>query len=431
MTKKRLVDWFGVYDGNGLNGHEYADFTREALPEEFEKIIAPGESLLSAMEGAHTEVHKQLIAASNSETEIPGTTATTLMLVDDKCIDSNVGDSPAILGWHNAQSLSARFLYTEHTPRLANERNRIKRSDGFVMSVDQRDGLVPNHENWQADEAPRVWAKENTKLPGYAFTRSIGNRIAHTLGVTARPEFSEHKITKNDRVLIVASDGITDFMDKQTCVEIACAYKNPTEAVQALIHEASERWISRGDYMDDITAIVVFFDRDKEYFASLDGMIEVDGEREFVLGAAEGNQEEAKSIGIAARIWTLPVGATSGFLGGLCSIHGPPIILYFLHPPHTVNFDKKTQRATGAIITATNAAMRVVYYLVQKFVMDGESFFTRSDWPLYVCVVVSSLGGVLVGSKVFDVMKDSRNTIRIILSIFLLLCGVGLLLSLH
>ena len=145
--------------------------------------------------------------------------------------------------------------------------------------------------------------------------------------------------------------------------------------------------------------------------------------------ARQEDDETLTPIGIAARFWTLLAGSTSGLLGGLCGIRGPPVILYFLHPPRNVRFDKNTQRATGAIITATDVAMRVVYYLIETFALKKEYYFRGSDWLLYVCVIVSSQGGVLTGGKLFDIMKDSRNNIRMILSIFLLLCGVSLLLS--
>mmetsp|Transcript_50135 Transcript_50135/g.54113 ORF Transcript_50135/g.54113 Transcript_50135/m.54113 type:complete len:314 (-) Transcript_50135:147-1088(-) len=309
------------------------------------------------------------------------------------------------------------------------------------MTVDQRDGLVPIHENWRADETPRVWSTEDEKFPGCAFTRSIGSGIAHTLGVTARPEFSEHIISKKDRVLIVASDGINEFMDEATCVAIACSYNNPDDAVKALIHEASECWMSRGDYMDDITAIVVFFDGNEKLTASTCSSntetCTSDTENDGVLSAVrkeeqhekEEEEEKVKPLDIAARFWTLFAGATSGFLGGLCGIRGPPVILYFLHPPRPVKFDKQSQRATGAVITATNVTMRVAYYLVETLAMDRDSFFSKNDILLYCCVVVASFGGVLVGGKLFDMMKDSQNNIRMILSVLLLLCGISLLLS--
>lgn len=143
----------------------------------------------------------------------------------------------------------------------------------------------------------------------------------------------------------------------------------------------------------------------------------------------DSNVIDNQKLGISAIFWTLFAGATSGFLGGLSGIRGPPIILYFLHPPFPVSFTKNTQRATGACITFTNVAMRVAYYLVDTLAFDGEDYFDTSDWSLYVSIVVCSILGVLVGSKLFEYVKDSKATVRGILSIFLLLCGVSLLLS--
>lgn len=438
MTQKSYVDWFGVYDGNGSNGHHCSEFARQQLPKEFEKRVASGESVLSAVGNAYKDVHKRLIERSDTETEISGTTATTLLLTNDKCVIAYVGDSPAILGWQDdSESLSAKYLNSEHTPKRVDERERIKRAGGAVMTTDQRDGVAPIHENWREDEAPRVWSKDSMKFPGCAFTRSIGNGIAHTLGVTARPDFTEHEIDGKERVLIVASDGITEFMDAQTCVEIACSYTDPAEAANSLIHEASERWLSRGDYMDDITVIVLFFDKSdhsgscyQNYQPELGmGSSHATRDIDVAIAEAEEQQYKKKSIGIAARIWTLLAGYTSGFLGGLCGIRGPPVILYFLHPPKPIKFDKNSQRATGSVITATNVAMRVVYYFIETFALGKDAYFKSSDWNLYACIIISSLTGVLVGSKLFDMMKDSRNNIRMILSIFLLLCGVSLLIS--
>jgi hypothetical protein len=52
-------------------------------------------------------------------------------------------------------------------------------------------------------------------------------------------------------------------------------------------------------------------------------------------------EKEEFKLGRPAQFWTLFVGAISAFLGGLCGIRGPPIILYFLHTPFPVSFTKK------------------------------------------------------------------------------------------
>lgn len=175
--------------------------------------------------------------------------------------------------------------------------------------------------------------------------------------------------------------------------------------------------------MDDITAIVIFLDGHQATG------IKDDIEAGQVVATGDVTDTMDEKLGFSAQFWTLFAGAASGFLGGLCGIRGPPIILYFLHPPYPVSFTKKTQRATGACITFTNVAMRLAYYLVNTLAFDGEDYFEKDDWGLYVSIIIFSLLGVLVGSKLFEYMKDSKATIRGILAMFLLLCGISLLLS--
>jgi hypothetical protein len=225
-------------------------------------------------------------------------------------------------------------------------------------------------------------------------------------------------------------------MDAATCVEIACRFQDPSEAAQVLIEESTKLWIEQGDYMDDMTAIVLFLDSPMDSTETLqaareDAELEVDlevGTVDTSPFVVEEEKEEAE-LGFSAQFWTLFAGAISGFLGGLCGIRGPPIILFFLHPPFPVSFTKKTQRATGACITFTNVLMRVAYYLVDTLLFDGEDYFEGSDSGLYLAIVMSSVLGVLVGSQLFEYMADSKATIRAILAMLLLLCGISLLLS--
>jgi serine/threonine protein phosphatase PrpC len=102
-------------------------------------------------------------------------------------------------------------LCTEHTPFRTDERERIKRAGGLIMTIGQRDGLEPVHENWESSNPPRIWSSNRyDKFPGCGFTRSIGDEIAHTLGVTARPELFTYPLTEEDRVIILATDGVTE-----------------------------------------------------------------------------------------------------------------------------------------------------------------------------------------------------------------------------
>lgn len=75
--------------------------------------------------------------------------------------------------------------------------------------------------------------------------------------------------------------------------------------------------------------------------------------------------------------------------------------------------------------------MRMIFYLVNTFSLTSSSKmgFVKEDWRLYLSVIVCSIAGGLVGSKMFEYLKDSKDTIRGILAVFLLLCGISLLFS--
>jgi len=194
----------------------------------------------------------------------------------------------------------------------------------------------------------------------------------------------------------------TIVMNETECLEEINRFTEPDSAVEALINKATKRWLDKSDYIDDITAIVIFLEKDNE---------------------------EKPKLSSSAVTWTLLAGAASGFLGGLCAIRGPPIILYFLRPPKSVSFTKKSQRATGACITATNVVMRVVYYAIDALMSgtDASSTFVAEDWRLYVSVSIFSILGVFAGSLIFEKMKDSKETIKLILSLLLLLSGISLI----
>ena len=109
------------------------------------------------------------------------------------------------------------------------------------------------------DARPR--RAQDQEYPGTAFTRSIGDSLAESMGVMAEPELDHHQIKPNDKVLIVASDGIFEFITTRGCLDMALLYNNPLEACLALVGESYKLWIEREDRTDDITIIVGFIEQ--------------------------------------------------------------------------------------------------------------------------------------------------------------------------
>ena len=96
------------------------------------------------------------------------------------------------------------------------------------MTIDQIEGLEPIHENWginlgeEVDESgdpPRVW-EQNMQRPGCAFTRSIGDHVAEKIGVFAEPEPLIRNIDKDTKFVVLASDGVWEFLTSQSVVDM-------------------------------------------------------------------------------------------------------------------------------------------------------------------------------------------------------------------
>lgn len=58
----------------------------------------------------------------------------------------------------------------------------------------------------------RVWLK-NENLPGLAMSRSFGDSTASRVGVNAIPEIKIFDLNPDDRVLVIASDGVWEFLE--------------------------------------------------------------------------------------------------------------------------------------------------------------------------------------------------------------------------
>ena len=54
---------------------------------------------------------------------------------------------------------------------------------------------------------------KNEDVPGLAMTRAFGDATAHSVGVTAEPEMNEYSFTKEDKVVVIASDGVWEFLE--------------------------------------------------------------------------------------------------------------------------------------------------------------------------------------------------------------------------
>ena len=117
----------------------------------------------------------------------------------------------------------AKPLSKDQTFFRKDERARCRGMGGEVMTIGQLQGEEPMHDNFDVDlgnqideggDPPRLW-EPNGLQPGCAFSRSIGDRGAKKYGCVADPEIDEFVLNPEDRMLILASDGVWEFYTNQ------------------------------------------------------------------------------------------------------------------------------------------------------------------------------------------------------------------------
>lgn len=298
---------FAVYDGHGRDGDLCAQFARDRIPgalakhvnkmkqkevrdrsAEIERLARNDGDPLAHVElskdqfqqaalRAHVETNQAMHQDPSLDDSLSGTTAISVYFHGrrNRITVCNVGDSRAIIGKQDGRSLKALPLSRDQTPYRKDERARIKAKGARILSLDQLEGLEPineqddsnNDEDLELGEEldeggdpPRVWSP-NGDYPGTAFTRSLGDAMAEELGVFAEPEMLTREIKPEDRVIVLASDGIYEFLTNQSVVDICAKFSDPLEACRAVVAESYELWLQYELRTDDITIIVIFVDQ--------------------------------------------------------------------------------------------------------------------------------------------------------------------------
>jgi len=383
----------GVLDGHGPDGEKCSRRAAEVVPLQLAQSLAEGKPATEALHAAHIRAAETLWNDASLHT-LSGTTAVSALFDGSQCWISHVGDSRCILGSERKGRLEAKVLTSDHDPSRADELKRVKDCGARVLTKNELHG----EEQEGAEGVPRVWAKDKQR-PGCAFTRSLGDKEAQSVGIVADPEVQALSLSAEDRVLVLASDGVTDVLGSEFCCERAVAAGDPLEAAAELVQLSVGKWMEKSDRVDDISIAVCLLEH-------------------------KGGARSGAAVGFYLLAAAMAV--TSGFLGGFCGIPGPPIILFFLHFPVA----KKVQKANGTAITGLNAATRVVVYLVDLFFDDGSkhALSTEDVW-LYVCVALCALLGAGVGGVLFQRIGNDQVVIKVVLVVLLFLNGVTMTVS--
>ncbi|CAD8184753.1 unnamed protein product [Paramecium octaurelia] len=252
-------DWYlQVSDGHGTNGHQVAQFVQEILPAYIEQEVmeAPyyydrDKTINNIFKQSFLKTNEDLL---NSGIDVTYSGATTVVVIafENILYCANIGDSRAIIGRYDTK-LQVVELSKDHKPDCFLEQARIIQRGGRVQAYSDEDGnpIGP----------ARVW-KLDEDVPGLAMSRSFGDYVASQVGVICEPEIIKHQLLPSDKFLVVASDGIWEFLSNEWVIETVNEYYKKGDAIGAcnkLTQAAKEAWQREDEVIDDITVILAFF----------------------------------------------------------------------------------------------------------------------------------------------------------------------------
>ena len=244
--------FIGVCDGHGMFGHFVSEYVIKFLPEKINSI-----STDESIKEAFLTIQKSLLNENTKiDISLSGTTCTGVIISPEKIICANIGDSRAILARYENGAYNVINLSRDHKLTEPDEMKRIINNGGVIKQY-------YNDKNKEYIGPKRVFLN-NIEIPGLPMSRSIGDSIAHNIGVISEPEIFKFNYKGNEKFIIVASDGIWKYIDSEECVNIMKEYyENNMDAIgglNTLVKEAFKRWKNEEEIVDDITVIVVFFE---------------------------------------------------------------------------------------------------------------------------------------------------------------------------
>ncbi|KAI5650448.1 hypothetical protein M9H77_36453 [Catharanthus roseus] len=220
----QMVAFFGVFDGHG--GSRTAEYLKNNL---FKNLSSHPDFIRdtkSAIVEAFRQTDANYLDEEKGQQKDAGSTASTAVLVGDRLLVANVGDSRVVA----CRAGSAIPLSIDHKPDRSDERERIEQAGGFI-----------------------IWAGTWRVGGVLAVSRAFGDKLLKPY-VVAEPEIQEEEIDGVD-FIIIASDGLWNVLSNKDAVALVQDIMDAEAASRKLIEEAYLRGSS-----DNITCVVVRFE---------------------------------------------------------------------------------------------------------------------------------------------------------------------------
>ena len=261
---------FAVLDGHGPEGHKISKYAsqliiKNILSHPLINSVQDIETIYFNLKNNNYQIIRQAfistdhqILNSHINVQHSGTTCLLVIIIGIHLIAANVGDSRGVVAFNqnndpNLSKLKVSPLSVDYKLEIPKERNRVTQKGGIVKQLKDSMG------NGAGPFRVFVRGKD---YPGLAMSRSIGDSIAKSIGVISEPGLVEYLINDTTKFVVLASDGVWEFLDNEKVKNIGKTYylnSNAKALCEELYSSSLIEWKINDSIVDDITVIVIYF----------------------------------------------------------------------------------------------------------------------------------------------------------------------------
>ena len=90
----------------------------------------------------------------------------------------------------------------------------------------------------------------------------LGDHVAEKIGVSAEPEILERTLESSTKYIVIASDGVFEFLPSQSVMDMVTSHEDIHDAALEIVLESYRLWLQFETRTDDITIIIMKLDWD-------------------------------------------------------------------------------------------------------------------------------------------------------------------------
>lgn len=164
---------------------------------------------------------------------------------------AHIGDSKACIARVVNNEVQPEWLTIDHKPHMPNELQRIEQNGGSLAWLHGNKPYIRG-----GDFFRRQANGEHPKQLNYS--RAFGGKDLKMFGLSADPDINHFEIAEEDKLILLASDGLWDVLNPKIACEIAInAKREGRNATAAIVKKAIDQ-MPLCNVRDNITVIAIF-----------------------------------------------------------------------------------------------------------------------------------------------------------------------------